>query len=79
MGEIERRRSFGVGGAGNIRTRAEAELHDWPPTDNKERRRISLTSSSSHHDGERRSSKVSETIKNIFRSPGTKSDSETTE
>ncbi|KAG8163884.1 hypothetical protein KVR01_005802 [Diaporthe batatas] len=37
----DRRRSFGIGGAGNIRTRAEAVVHDVLPSERLDQRRRS--------------------------------------
>ncbi|KAK6852043.1 hypothetical protein PG990_014832 [Apiospora arundinis] len=74
----ERPRSFGIGGAGNIRTRADATLHDLVPatsSDQKEeqpRRRSSVFSSSSYAEGERRQSKLLDNMKGIFRRSSTK-------
>ncbi|KAI1344519.1 hypothetical protein F5Y15DRAFT_366807 [Xylariaceae sp. FL0016] len=84
MGEHDQRRSFGIGGAGNIRTHAEAMVPDLPvvPIDGQpQRRRSSVWSigSSPNSGGERRPSKVSETIKNMFGGSASKSSPEPTE
>ncbi|KAK8076115.1 hypothetical protein PG994_003387 [Apiospora phragmitis] len=72
----ERPRSFGIGGAGNIRTRADARLSELAPAtpDTKEqpRRRSSVFSSSSYTEGERRQSKLLDNMKGIFRRSSTK-------
>ncbi|KAK8057216.1 hypothetical protein PG996_011153 [Apiospora saccharicola] len=72
----ERPRSFGIGGAGNIRTRADATLTEIAPAspDKKEepRRRSSVFSSSSSAEGERRQSKLLDNMKGIFRRSSTK-------
>ncbi|OTB01933.1 hypothetical protein M426DRAFT_323032 [Hypoxylon sp. CI-4A] len=72
----ERPRSFGIGGAGNIRTRDEAIIHDMiSATEAVKRRRSSLMSSesSSGESGETRSSKFSGRFKSLFRNSRTKS------
>ncbi|KAK8117861.1 uncharacterized protein PG998_006142 [Apiospora kogelbergensis] len=74
----ERPRSFGIGGAGNIRTRADATLHDLVPVSSPEkkeerpRRRSSVFSSSSFAEGERRRSKLVDNMKGVFRRSSTK-------
>ncbi|KAK7909175.1 hypothetical protein PG985_015053 [Apiospora marii] len=83
----ERPRSFGIGGAGNIRgraadirgtgTRADATLSEIAPApspDKQEqpRRRSSVFSSSSYAEGERRQSKLVDNMKGIFRRSSTK-------
>ncbi|KAI0964957.1 hypothetical protein F4678DRAFT_454436 [Xylaria arbuscula] len=64
----ERRKSFGIGGAGNIRTRDQAVVHDV--YDLVERRRSRVSSSSIESPlGERpsrRSSSFSEALKHAF-------------
>ncbi|KAI1398432.1 hypothetical protein F4819DRAFT_489606 [Hypoxylon fuscum] len=72
----ERRRSFGIGGAGNIRTQEEAIVHDLnSPSDATKRRRSSLWSvgSSSDASGESRSSKLPGRFKSMFGNGRTKS------
>ncbi|KAI0907998.1 hypothetical protein F4823DRAFT_600822 [Ustulina deusta] len=70
--EVERRRSFGIGGAGNIRTRDQAVVHDVH--DLVERRRSRRSSSSidspAGEGTDRRSSSISETLKHAFTSSG---------
>ncbi|KAI1495749.1 hypothetical protein F5X99DRAFT_402499 [Biscogniauxia marginata] len=81
MGEDERPRSFGIGGAGNIRTRTEAMVHDIIPLhDQHRRRRSSLWSlgSSSNSNGESRSFKLPGGFKNVFGGSSRKSVSDTT-
>ncbi|KAI2627718.1 hypothetical protein GGR54DRAFT_636843 [Hypoxylon sp. NC1633] len=59
----ERRRSFGIGGAGNIRTREEAMVNDMiSPSDAIKRRR-----SSSADRRETNSSNLPNRFKNMFR------------
>ncbi|KAI2780004.1 hypothetical protein F4815DRAFT_166203 [Daldinia loculata] len=67
----ERPRSFGIGGAGNIRTREEAIVHDMGSiSDAMKRRRSSHMSlgSVSEEGGEVKSSKFSTRFKSIFSS-----------
>ncbi|KAK7937373.1 uncharacterized protein PG986_014241 [Apiospora aurea] len=74
----ERPRSFGIGGAGNIRTRANATLDRLaaePPAEKEQQqpgRRSSVFSSSSNAEGERRQSKLVDNMKGIFRRSSTK-------
>ncbi|KAI1112878.1 hypothetical protein F5Y14DRAFT_419839 [Nemania sp. NC0429] len=68
-GEREERKSFGIGGAGNIRTREQAVIHD--AHDLVERRRSRMSSSASAEspakmNTARRSSSISETLKHVF-------------
>ncbi|KAI1305087.1 hypothetical protein F5Y03DRAFT_356471 [Xylaria venustula] len=64
----ERRKSFGIGGAGNIRTRDQAVVHDV--YDLVERRRSRLSSASLESPlgagPPRRSSSISEALKHAF-------------
>ncbi|KAI0468211.1 hypothetical protein F4859DRAFT_491897 [Xylaria cf. heliscus] len=66
----EERRSFGIGGAGNIRTRDQAIVQD--AYDLVERRRSRAGSSSTQTQSltgkraSRRSSSISETLKHVF-------------
>ncbi|KAI2603421.1 uncharacterized protein GGS25DRAFT_92236 [Hypoxylon fragiforme] len=71
MVKEDRRRSFGIGGAGNIRTREEAIVPDpIPGDDNLKRRRSSLMSlgSTSGESGESKSSKLSGRLRRMFSS-----------
>ncbi|KAI8631548.1 hypothetical protein F5Y19DRAFT_398828 [Xylariaceae sp. FL1651] len=76
----ERRKSFGIGGAGNIRTRDEALVHDaFDLVERQQRRKSSLwstsTDSTSNDNAERKSSTISETLKNVFSSSARRSKS----
>ncbi|KAI0381329.1 hypothetical protein F5Y04DRAFT_280862 [Hypomontagnella monticulosa] len=67
----ERRRSFGIGGAGNIRTREEAMIHDIESANEVvKRRKSSLMSMGSISEGslETKSPKLSMRFKNFFTS-----------
>ncbi|KAI1207873.1 uncharacterized protein F4807DRAFT_433576 [Annulohypoxylon truncatum] len=65
----ERPRSFGIGGAGNIRTWEEAVVHDaMSASEAVERRRSSLMSLGSVDSADSKSSKISGRFKSIFRS-----------
>ncbi|KAI0165243.1 hypothetical protein GGR52DRAFT_101409 [Hypoxylon sp. FL1284] len=59
----ERRRSFGIGGAGNIRTREEAWVHDIISAKDAVTRRRSSASAES---GDSKSSRLSWRFKNLF-------------
>ncbi|KAI0006730.1 hypothetical protein F4779DRAFT_620293 [Xylariaceae sp. FL0662B] len=74
MAKDEYRRSFGIGGAGNIRTWEESVVHDIAG-ENSPRRRSSFWSipSSSNSNEEQRSLKMSESFKNLFGSFGNRS------
>ncbi|KAL1851097.1 hypothetical protein Daus18300_012644 [Diaporthe australafricana] len=52
----ERKRSFGIGGAGNIRTKAEAIVSDVLPSEREQRRRSSVLSMVSSASSTRRTS-----------------------
>ncbi|KAI1119962.1 hypothetical protein F5Y10DRAFT_259317 [Nemania abortiva] len=71
VAEKERRQSFGIGGAGNIRTRDQAMVHDAYDLVERKRRRQSSLSIESPPTGDgagRRSSSISETLKHAFTS-----------
>ncbi|KAI1634514.1 hypothetical protein F4809DRAFT_508163 [Biscogniauxia mediterranea] len=76
----DRPRSFGIGGAGNIRTRAEAVVQDIVPSDeHPRRRRSSLWSlgSSSNSNGESRSFKLPAFFRTVSGGSSHKSDPDT--
>ncbi|KAI1840023.1 hypothetical protein JX265_009115 [Neoarthrinium moseri] len=63
----ERRRSFGIGGAGNIRTRTEAMVDNVvPQTSNQNRRRSSTFSKNSSTTGE--ATTIMDKFKHVLRS-----------
>ncbi|KAI0867556.1 hypothetical protein GGS24DRAFT_485220 [Hypoxylon argillaceum] len=68
--EKQRRQSFGIGGAGNIRTRDQAVVHDVYDLVERRRRRMSSASadSSPGERASRRSSSISEALKHAFTS-----------
>ncbi|KAI5921924.1 hypothetical protein F4810DRAFT_308058 [Camillea tinctor] len=77
----DRPRSFGIGGAGNIRTRAEAVMYDITQADEKPRnRKNSLWSlgSGSNHSGKSISFQLPKMFKTVSGGSGNKSDSSTT-
>ncbi|KAI1170413.1 hypothetical protein F4777DRAFT_569367 [Nemania sp. FL0916] len=65
-----RRQSFGIGGAGNIRTRDQAIVQDAYDLVERRRRRMSSastgTDSAAGERTSRRSSSISETLKHAF-------------
>ncbi|KAI7778236.1 hypothetical protein SLS64_012222 [Diaporthe eres] len=67
----DRRRSFGIGGAGNIRTKAEAVVNDVLPSERSEQRRrssvLSKVSSSTSASGSWKD------VKELFRTKSNKS------
>ncbi|KAI1429107.1 hypothetical protein F5Y12DRAFT_729647 [Xylaria sp. FL1777] len=68
--ENERRRSFGIGGAGNIRTRDQAVVQDAYDLVERRRSRVSSSSIESPTKGGqvRRSSSISDVLKHAFTS-----------
>ncbi|KAI3325667.1 hypothetical protein HD806DRAFT_533331 [Xylariaceae sp. AK1471] len=74
--EKERRKSFGIGGAGNIRTPDQAIVPDEYDLAERRRRRMSSISTDLATNGstDRRSSSISETLKNVFASSNKKSE-----
>ncbi|KAI1195415.1 hypothetical protein F5X97DRAFT_308211 [Nemania serpens] len=62
------RKSFGIGGAGNIRTREQAVIHDAYDLIERRRSRTSSASTESpaKENAARRSSSISETLKHVF-------------
>ncbi|KAK6080048.1 hypothetical protein SCUP234_05404 [Seiridium cupressi] len=70
----ERRKSFGIGGAGNIRTKEEALVDDLAPSSGQERRRSSVWSRSSGASGEASSGLLSK-VKNALHNSTSKKDS----
>ncbi|KAI0409271.1 hypothetical protein F4802DRAFT_546018 [Xylaria palmicola] len=62
------RRSFGIGGAGNIRTRDQAMVHDAYDLVERRRSRLgSVSTQPSRGDSiSRRSSSISEALKHVF-------------
>ncbi|KAI0531699.1 hypothetical protein GGR58DRAFT_492743, partial [Xylaria digitata] len=68
--EKERRKSFGIGGAGNIRTQDQAVVRDECDLVERRRRRMSSSNidSLTNERTTRRSSSISETLKHAFTS-----------
>ncbi|KAI1271151.1 hypothetical protein F5Y07DRAFT_383878 [Xylaria sp. FL0933] len=69
--EKERRKSFGIGGAGNIRTREQAMVPDVYDLVERRRSRVSnssIDSPTGESPTTRRSSSISETLKHAFTS-----------
>ncbi|KAI0862134.1 hypothetical protein F4860DRAFT_473606 [Xylaria cubensis] len=70
--EKERRRSFGIGGAGNIRTHDQAVVHNAYDLAERIRSRAGSSSTQTHSSirerTDRRSSSISETLKHVFSS-----------
>ncbi|KAK5659592.1 hypothetical protein OQA88_794 [Cercophora sp. LCS_1] len=61
-----RRRSFGRGGAGNIRSHAEATIPEAAVAEHQQRRRSSVWSMASSSSSASRRSKIFGSVKNLF-------------
>ncbi|RKU43583.1 hypothetical protein DL546_005521 [Coniochaeta pulveracea] len=65
----ERRRSFGIGGAGNIRMYSEASTDDFythPPSSQARRRSSAFSGSSASPDGASRRARFLDGVKSMF-------------